>query len=315
MTGTDINGVCVTFSDNTSPGTDWNTAATTCAGLNSDLCSVTQYMRIRNSHDGQGADLFYNDVVGRRAVWSKHFSDNDGGRISFALQSSDDPSIEQRYGFACCSGAVPSDRVTRATLVPAMGATAGRGVRVAYLNNREETTALAASMVCASVGADLCSKSQYVTLNDAGRFSGDVRRLTNEVSDNDSRLFNPIIGGNTADNPGWANAWAYACCVGQRPADFSCPGGMVINGVCVVAMNTTEDTNFPDAARACARLNADICSNSQMQSIRNAGRFPGVRAWTNNGADNDSNRVGGLLSSMPDDPNPISLRFGYACCL
>ena len=44
-------------------------------------------------------------------------------------------------------------------------------------------------------------------------------------------------------------------------------------------------------------------------------RFPGVRAWTNNGADNDSVRVGGLLSSMPDDPNPVTGRLGYACCL
>ena len=79
--------------------------------------------------------------------------------------------------------------------------------------------------------------------------------------------------------------------------------------------STVEDSSFVDAARACARLNADLCSNSQMQSIRNAGRFPGVRAWTNNGADNDSNRVGGLLSSMPDDPNPLTDRFGYACCL
>ena len=81
------------------PGTDWNTAATTCPGLNSDLCSATQYMRLRNAHDGTSADMFYNDVVGRRAVWSKNFSDNDAGRINFALQSSDDPSIAQTYGF------------------------------------------------------------------------------------------------------------------------------------------------------------------------------------------------------------------------
>jgi len=314
VTGTRIDGVCVTFTDNSNPGTDWNTAATTCAGLNSDLCSVTQYMRIRYAHEGVGADLFYNDVVSRRAVWSRNFSDNDGSRISFALQSSDDPSIEQRYGFACCAGAAPTAVQMSATLVRAMGS-ADRGVRVSYLNNREETTAQAAARVCSGLHSDLCSKAQYVTLNDAGRFSGDIRRLSNEVSDNDSGRFGPIIGSRTADNPAWNNAWAFACCVTQRPVDFSCPGGTVINGVCVVETHTTEDSNFIDAARACARLNSDICSNSQMQSIRNAGRFPGVRAWTNNGGDNDSNRVGGLLSSMPDDPNPVTDRFGYACCL
>ncbi len=315
VAGTRIEGVCVTFTDNSNPGTDWNTAATTCQGLNSDLCSATQYMRLRYAHEGTGADMFYNDVVGRRAVWSKNFSDNDAGRINFALQSSDDPSIAQTYGFACCTGAAPADDVMRASLIPAMGSSSA-GVRITYINNREETTAMAAARICSVLHSDLCSKAQYVTLNDAGRFSGDIRRLTNEVSDNDSGRFGTVVGSRTADNPAWNNAWAFACCISQRPADFSCPSpGSLVNGVCVVDSHTVEDTSFIDASRACARLGADVCSNSQMQSIRNAGRFPGVRAWTNNGADNDSVRVGGLLSSMPDDPNPVTDRFGYACCL
>lgn len=85
--------------------------------------------------------------------------------------------------------------------------------------------------------------------------------------------------------------------------------------MCVIDSHPVEDASFLDAARACARLGADLCSNSQMQSIRNASRFGGVRAWTNGGGDNDGGRVGGLLSSMPDDPNPVTDRFGYACCL
>ena len=309
--------VCVTYSDNTNPGTDWNTAATTCSGLNSDLCSATQYMRLRYAHEGVGADMFYNDVVGRRNVWSKHFSDNDGNRLGFVLGAPavDDPTISNTFGFACCAGAAPADDVSRSTLIPAMGST-GAGVRITFINNREETTSLAAARVCASLHSDLCSKSQYVTLNDAGRFSGDIRRLTNEVSDNDNARFAAVVGARTADNPAWNNAWAYACCINQRPADFSCPApGSIVNGVCVMATRTVEDATFFDAARACARIGADICSNSQMQSIRNAGRFPGIRAWTNNGADNDNNRVGGLLSSQADDPNPATDRYGYACCL
>lgn len=315
VAGTRIEGVCVTFTDNSSPGTDWNTAATTCQGLNSDLCSATQYMRLRNAHDGTAADMFYNDVLGRRAVWSRHFSDNDGSRISPSLQSPDDPGIANTHGFACCAGAAPADDVMRASLIPAMGS-ATAGVRVTYVNNREETTAYSAARICASLHSDLCTKSQYVTLNDAGRFSGDIRRLTSEVSDNDLSRFSTVVGGRTADNPSPNNAWAFACCISQRPADFSCPSpGALVNGVCVVDSRTVEDSSFLDASRACARLGADICSNSQMQSIRNAGRFPGVRAWTNSGGDNDANRVGGLLSSMPDDPNPVTDRFGYACCL
>ena len=82
-----------------------------------------------------------------------------------------------------------------------------------------------------------------------------------------------------------------------------------------MAINTIEDSSFLDAARACARLGADICSNSQMQNIRNMGRWVGIRAWTNTGADNDANRVGGLVVAMPDNPNPLTDRFGYACCL
>ena len=52
-----------------------------------------------------------------------------------------------------------------------------------------------------------------------------------------------------------------------------------------------------------------------MQNIRNAGRFAGRQSWTNEGADNDSARVGGILGSQPDNPNPTTSRFGYACCL
>ena len=315
VSGIRYHDVCVTHWDNSGPGTDWNTAATTCAGLNSDLCSATQYTMLRYSHEGVGADLFYNDAVSRRAVWSKHFSDNDSGRLGFALQSADDPSIEFRYGFACCAGASPADVVSRASLVPARGSML-QGVRVTFLNNREDTTGMVASRICATLHSDLCSTAQYVTLNDAGRFSNDVRRLTNHYSDNDGSRFSSILGTRTADNPSWNNAWAFACCISQRPVDYSCPSpGMLINGVCVMEIHATEDTIFADAARACAGRNADICTNSQMQSIRNAGRFPGVRAWTNNGADNDAVRVGGLLSSMPDDPDPTSNRFGYACCL
>lgn len=313
--GVRIHDVCVTHFDNSNPGSDWNTAASTCAGLRSDLCSATQYNRLRYTSAYDGEDLFYNNLVGRRAVWSRHFSDNDSGRISFALQSSDNPSIGQTYGFACCSAAAPADVVAASTLVPAQGST-DRGVRITYIRNLESVTGMMAANICSGLHSDLCSTAQYVTLNDAGRFSGSTRRLTNHYSDNDGTLFNPILGSNTPDDPAWNLPWAFACCVSQRPADLSCPSpGTSVNNVCVMAFNEVENATFFDAARACARLGADVCSNSQMQSIRNGGRFAGVRAWTNNGADNDATTVGGLLTSMPDNPNPTSDRFGYACCL
>jgi hypothetical protein len=51
-----------------------------------------------------------------------------------------------------------------------------------------------------------------------------------------------------------------------------------------------------------------------MQVLRNASTFTS-KSWTNNGADNDVTAVGGLLSTQPDDPNPTTDLFGYACCL
>lgn len=310
-----LGGVCVVGIDNSGPGSDWNLAASTCAGLGGDLCSPTQYAVIRDDQNATGRYMFYNDAVNRRAVWASNFSDNDANRIVAFLQSADDPVSSNGYGYACCANITPSEYRGRAELVRAMGSS-DQGVQVTYLNNREESSGLLAANICASLRSDLCSKSQYVTLNDAGRFSGAARRLTREFSDNDASTFNSVVGSNTVDNPVWNNAWAFACCASQRPVDNSCPSsGSMINNVCVLDVHTTEDSSFLDAARACARLGADVCSNSQMQNIRNAGRLPGVRAWTNSGADNDSLRVGGLLSSMPDNPNPLTDRFGYACCL
>jgi hypothetical protein len=311
-----LGGVCVLQIDNSSPGSDWNLAASTCAGFGGDLCSPTQYAVIRDDQNGVGRFMFYTGST-RRPVWSSNFSDNDGGRISFILQSDDNPTSSSGYSYACCANVTPPEYRSRSTteLVRAMGSS-DQGVQITYLNSREESSALLAANICASLRSDLCSKSQYVTLNDAGRFSGATRRLTREISDNDGTLFNSVVGSNTADDPAWNNAWAFACCASQRPVDNSCPSsGTVINNVCVMDVHTTEDSSFLDAARACSRLGADVCSNSQMQNIRNMGRLAGIRAWTNSGADNDANRVGGLLPAMPDNPNPLTDRFGYACCL
>lgn len=38
-----LGGVCVLQIDNSPPGSDWNLAASTCAGFGGDLCSPTQY--------------------------------------------------------------------------------------------------------------------------------------------------------------------------------------------------------------------------------------------------------------------------------
>jgi hypothetical protein len=84
--------------------------------------------------------------------------------------------------------------------------------------------------------------------------------------------------------------------------------------VCTLLTRDTSDANFFTAARACAALGADVCSKSQMQVLRNQTVFTG-QSWTNDGADNDSTRAGGLLASQADNPNPTTTLYGYACCL
>ncbi len=301
------NGVCMLAYDGTST-TDWNTAATTCAGVGGDLCSAAQYLALMSANDGWRPNFFYG-----RAVWTRNFSDNDGGRVWW-LSSSDDPSISQAYSYACCRRVAPTDVQSRGTLIPVTGST--RGVLTTYIHNREDTTFPTAAGVCSGLRSDLCSTAQYVVLNDAGRFGATVRRATPALSDNDASLFSSVLGTNDADNPGWSEYYAFACCASQQPVDGSCPApGVVVNNVCMMDSHETEDASFFDAARACGRVGADVCSNSQMQNIRNAGRFAGRQSWTNEGADNDSLRVGGILGSQPDNPNPTTSRFGYACCL
>ncbi|MBK8693372.1 MAG: hypothetical protein IPN17_14040, partial [Deltaproteobacteria bacterium] len=154
-----LGGVCVLQIDNSAPGSDWNLAASTCAGFGGDLCSPTQYAVIRDDQGSNfGRYMFYTDVGGRRAVWTSNFSDNDGNRIGTFLQSADDPTSSNGYSYACCANITPPEYRSRATteLVRAMGSS-DQGVQVTYLNNREESSGLLAANVCASLRSDLCS--------------------------------------------------------------------------------------------------------------------------------------------------------------
>jgi hypothetical protein len=242
-----------------------------------------------------------------RAVWANQFSDNDSGHKSFALQSSDDPSINQQYSYACCGRVTPEPFRSQFKTI--------NGVPVLYVHNREDSTWRVASKVCASCGGDLCTKSQYVALNDANTFSnGSMRRWTSEMSDNDSDHFDSIIGSRHSDNPSWTDLSAFACCGTTLSVKNECPEQRLGNGLCVVHIEDTDNSTFFEAARDCTSRGADVCSKSQMQALRNAGRFFGT-SWTNDGADNDNNPYGGLSGSEPNNPHPSSTRLGYACCL
>lgn len=299
-----INGVCLLDYSNSSSNT-WDAAASSCASIGGDLCTASQYEGLRGEGSlgtptGQTDSLF----ASGRPVWSNDFSDNDGSTKTFALRSSDDPSSSATYAYGCCGNVLPEPARSSAQNV--------NGVLVAYTHADEDTVWRAAARVCRTQGADLCSKSQYVALNDASTFSASVRRATSELSDNDLGLFDAVVGSNTADNGNVTEPWAYSCCSTARPVDRSC-SGILVSGVCVLAINDVEDSNFFDAARACTSIGGDICSNSQMQVIRNNGQFSN-QCWTASGGDNDNGVVGGLLGTEPNNADPLNTLRGYACC-
>ncbi|MFK8011232.1 MAG: hypothetical protein AB8B80_04270, partial [Marinicellaceae bacterium] len=233
-----INGVCLLDYDNSSTN-NWSSAVNSCSALGGDLCSVSQYQAIRNNKD-DNTDVFYSN----RSVWTNNFSDNDGGSKTFAINSTDDPSVLNNYGYGCCGNILPEPQNSQATGIG--------GVKVTYLHTKEDTNWLAASNICTSMGSDLCTKSQYVALNDNSIFDANFRKATAEMSDNDFGLFDDVIGSNTSDNPSATDLFAYACCeMSTKPNNQSCPGTQLAGGLCVGTIHDVEDTNFFDAARTC----------------------------------------------------------------
>lgn len=299
-----IDGICLLGYDNSATAS-WNTAASACSAMGGDLCTASQYDGLR----GEGVLQSTSDVndlfAFLNAVWSEDFSDNDGGSKTLQLRSSDDPNVAQSYSYGCCGNVLPEPFRSQATDV--------NGVLVTYVHTAEDTSWRAAARVCRTRGSDLCTKSQYVALNDTGLFGPTVRRATPELSDNDGSNFANVIGTNASDNGSISQDWAYGCCSTARPVDNSCPGTL-ISGICVVENHDVEDSTFEEAALACASQGADICSKSEMQTIRNFGQFAG-ECWTHDGADNDSKGVGGLLGTQPDNPDPATDLMGYVCCL
>ncbi len=309
-------GVCLVDYSNLSggSGTDWNTAVTSClVNKGVDLCTESQYTVLRSAggwgvHDD---NIFYNP-----GVWSSEFSDNDGGvKNNFALLTSDDPTSTERYAFGCCQNVTPPPYRDRLVVYPPASGSGTAGVAVTWVHAINDTTFPAAANVCASLGSDLCSKSEYVTLRDNTLFPNAMGVWTNEMSDNDADLFDAVVGTDVPDNTGWTALFGYACCASQRPLNNSCPGTLT-GGVCTMAVHTAADALFAGAARACANVGADVCTKSETQVLRNYGVIGGTTpTWTNDGADNDSVRVGGLIASQPDNPDPATNQFAYACCL
>lgn len=166
-------------------------AAAYCAALNSDICSESQTLLLRD--------------VGQLTVasWANSHSDNDASLYN-AINggTNDDPAPANFYGFACCASLRPSD------LSCPVSRTAG--VCATVVHNVADATFRQAAEACAGAGADICSIAQSAVLRAASALTTPV--WTNSHSDNDGS--SPSVGvGAMPDNPTLTLSAGYACCL------------------------------------------------------------------------------------------------------
>jgi hypothetical protein len=173
------------------PDTYWSGAVAYCAALNSDICSESQTLLLRDAGSLT------------TATWANSHADNDAGlyaAINGGVNDDTDPT--NSYGFACCASLRPSD------LSCPVAKTAN--VCATVIHNTPDATFRQSAQACAAVGADICSIAQSAVLRSAAALSVPV--WTNSHSDNDGN--NAAVGvGNMADNPVLTNLAGYACCI------------------------------------------------------------------------------------------------------
>jgi len=186
-----ISGVNTTFIHDVAD-TYFSGAAGICASLNSDICTDSQSLALR-----QGGAL-------SAANWTASHSDNDGGEFSAANGgTSDDTNPSEQYGFACCASNLPQDL--------SCPVSRSGGVCAISFNNSNTANFAQAAIDCASQGADLCTIAQSAVLRTAGSLT--VSRVwTASHSDNDAGNASIAVG-SMSDNPGAGTLAGYGCCL------------------------------------------------------------------------------------------------------
>ena len=186
-----VAGVRLVYVNNVA-NTYYRPAALFCNAMQADLCDKAQYRVLRN-----------NSVV-TVPVWSSDHSDNDNTTPPFEKgigAVTDDPSIDQQYGFACCA----TDRAD----LTCPGTEVG-GVCTIKINNTGADWNSAATD-CANVGARVCSISQSAVLRDAKVLTS-AANWTASFSDNDGNQAAVGVGNAGDDHPN-TSVYGYACCL------------------------------------------------------------------------------------------------------
>lgn len=179
-----------------------------------------------------------------------------------------------------------------------------------------------AAAFCSAKNADICSGAQSLILRRAGYLpwnpqSGPYYSWINSYSDNDSSYHSEATG-NGSDDWGATNTAAVACCYNATPlrdTDVQVKTNVAHKGVRVVAIHDVVDAPFGYAAGYCARLNADMCSKSELVYLRTAGKITKYPYWANDGEDTEGQPEYGTSGNVaPYNDTPFQTGMGFACC-
>jgi collagen triple helix repeat protein/IPT/TIG domain-containing protein len=188
--GTMVNGVLVSYVHNVQD-TFFSGAAGVCAALNSDICSDSQTLLLR---DAGTLNV---------PAWTNSHSDNDGNQyFEIVGNGPDDTHPSNAFGFACCPSRRPLDLSCPVTRI--------NGVCAPVVHNTADANFRMAATACAQAGADICSTAQLNVIRNAGLLT--VPTWSNSHSDNDSLQATSALGA-MPDNPSLLQPFGYACCI------------------------------------------------------------------------------------------------------
>ena len=227
-------------------------------------------------------------------------------------QTGDDHGYNSNYGAPCCFNNTPS----RPTDQIVKWQSGDKGMRVVHIHNKTDVSFHSAAVYCATLNADLCTKSQYVYLRTAGKIT--VQPVwPNDGEDTDGAQEYGTSGNKTnlANDMSYHNSYGFACCAGERTSS-KCPAGSTdTGGVCWVKVHNSNNVNWINAARDCGKLGASICTVSQSSVLRRSGVLKSPGNWTAGFSDCDgqcssSYGIGNASNNLNQNSG-----YGYACCL
>jgi len=192
------------------------------------------------------------------------------------------------------------------------------GTCILDYNNNQATNFLTAAQTCANLGGDLCTTSQAWPVSVGanqnillGQTLLSGAHWLADFADNDAGAWINANGG-TGDDHSANSLYGYVCCGGYTPQNPHL-SPTLINNVPVTALHNVADTYWSGAVAYCSAIRSDICSDSQTMLLRDAGSLT-VATWTNSHADNDGSNYNAINGGTPDDTNPSTNKYGFACC-